>query len=125
MFCHRGRESFIRYNSGIFHRYFEENLTQTVPHEVAHYVVFHRHGRRAKPHGREWKQVMQDFGVPAQVTSKLDVSDFSTRNLQRYSYRCGCSEHQLTSIRHNRIQRGTRAYGCPKCRQPLVLAGDA
>lgn len=120
MFCHRGRESFIRYNSAIFCRYFDENLTQTVPHEVAHYVVFKLHPRYAKPHGPEWKQVMHDFGAPADVTSKLDIQDLSTRRLKRYRYRCDCREHELTSIRHNRIERGVRRYGCPKCHQPLV-----
>ena len=121
MFCHRENESFIRYNNAIFARYFDENIRQTVPHEVAHYAVFTMHRSKAKPHGAEWKQVMHDFGVSAEVTSKLDVKDLSARTLKRYRYKCECREHQLTSIRHNRITRGTRQYGCPKCHQLLVL----
>lgn len=120
MFYYRDGQYAIRYNSAIFSRYFEESLQQTVPHEVAHYVVHRIYGRRVKPHGVEWKQVMRDFGVPPDVTSKLNVSDLSTRQLRRFPYRCGCGEHDLSSIRHNRIAQGTRQYGCPKCQQILV-----
>ncbi len=120
MFCRYKKQNFIRYNQAIFVRYFDENIEQTVPHEVAHYVVFHMEGSAAKPHGKEWRRVMADFGLPAEVTSKLDVSDLKTRRLIRHRYSCGCSDHELTSIRHNRIQAGKRQYGCPKCKQILV-----
>lgn len=120
MFCVQKNQCSIRYNSTIFSRYFEESLQQTVPHEVAHYVVHMIHGKRVKPHGKEWQKVMCDFGVAAEVTSKLDVNDLSVRSLRRYPYRCGCSEHMLSSIRHNRILRGARQYGCPRCHQKLV-----
>lgn len=120
MFCHRNKISFIRYNSAIFARHFDESLAQTVPHEVAHYVVFECFAKRAKPHGEEWKSVMRAFEVPAAVTCKLDLSGLPQRTFKRFPYKCACATHQLTSIRHNRIIQGIRQYGCPKCHQPLV-----
>lgn len=114
---------YIRYNDRIFARYFSENIEQTIPHEVAHYTVYEMFGRSAKPHGSEWRKVMQDFGVSAAVTSKLDVDDLATRKLKRFIYRCACGERELTSIRHNRIQRGARNYGCPRCKQILEFIG--
>lgn len=119
MFCVSGREKYIRYNSAIFAEYYTENLEQTVPHEVAHYAVYEVFGRKTKPHGIEWKTLMNAFGVSAEVTSKLDVTHLATRKLRRYTYECGCGERELTSIRHNRIVRGQREYGCPRCKQPL------
>jgi SprT protein len=40
---HRG-ERRIRYNPYIFAKYFEDNLANTVPHEVAHYITDLRYG---------------------------------------------------------------------------------
>ena len=39
MYQIRGTQRRIRYNPWIFAKYFEESLTNTVIHEVAHYVV--------------------------------------------------------------------------------------
>jgi predicted SprT family Zn-dependent metalloprotease len=40
----------------------EELLKEVVCHEVAHVVAYLRHGKRALPHGREWKQFMVAAG---------------------------------------------------------------
>lgn len=114
------REQWIRYNPTIFAKHFEESCASTIPHEVAHYVCYEMHGRKPKPHGKEWRAIMQAFGVPAEATCKLDLSDIPHKRLKRFDYACNCSEHQLSSIRHNRIQRGQSRYICPKCRQPLI-----
>ena len=39
MFKTIGTRRLIRYNPWIFSKYFEENLRDTVPHEVAHFIV--------------------------------------------------------------------------------------
>jgi SprT protein len=39
MYRVRNGQRVIRYNPWLFARYFEDNLANTVPHEVAHYVV--------------------------------------------------------------------------------------
>lgn len=39
-----------------------ERIWETVLHEYAHLVVFERWGRRAKPHGNEWRAVMRQLG---------------------------------------------------------------
>jgi len=115
----RGNHHWIRYNPWIFARHIDESLATTVPHEVAHYVCFLLYGRSHKPHGREWKAIMNQFGVPANATCKLDISDVPQKKLKRFAYRCSCSKHELTSIRHNRIVRGQSVYCCPKCHSKL------
>ncbi len=115
-----GKDQRIRFNPSIFARHYEESCASTIPHEVAHHICYELHGRRVKPHGKEWRAIMQAFEVPAEATCKLDLSDIPQKRLRRFDYVCGCREHELTSIRHNRIQRGHSRYTCPKCQQLLV-----
>ena len=111
----------IRFNPWIFARYFEDNLASTVPHEVAHYVVYRLFpNRRVKPHGIEWRNVMYALGAEPTVTCNYDLSGLPRRQLKRFTYQCRCRTHELTSIRHNRITAGRSRYHCQVCREPLV-----
>ncbi len=110
----------IRYNPWIFAKYFEENLRDTVPHEVAHYIVACRHApkrgrKRVKPHGPEWQQIMQLFGANPQVTCEYDFTGVPQRRQQRYVYYCECREHEVSATVHNRIQRRRAQYVCQYC----------
>ena len=110
----------IRYNSFIFAKYFTDNYTTTIPHEVAHYVTDIIYGlKNIKPHGKEWKEVMQAFDADASVTANYDLSGIPLKKQSLFSYRCDCREHQLTSIRHNRIKKRRCRYYCSYCKQIL------
>lgn len=111
----------IRYNSYIFAKYFTENLTITVPHEVAHYVVDVLYGlRNTLPHGKEWRDVMAMFNADPSVTCCFDLEGIPTKQYKRYSYSCSCRIYELTKIRHNRALKGVR-YNCRRCKQVLVV----
>lgn len=125
MFRAQGRHLLIRYNPWIFAKYFEHNLAHTVPHEVAHYAVYRHWGRRkVRPHGVEWRWLMEQFGVPAEVTFNLDLSGVPQRRQRRHRYRCACRDHAVSSVRHNRMQRGEASYRCRYCDSPLLPASD-
>ncbi len=112
----------IRYNPYIFAKYFTENLTATVPHEVAHYIVDVLFGmKETQPHGKEWRSVMAMFNADASVTCCFDLDGIPTRRYQRFDYSCLCRTHQLTCIRHNRALKGVR-YHCRRCKQELVAS---
>lgn len=118
----------IRYNPWIFAKYYENNLTVTVPHEVAHYLVDCVHGlRKVRPHGNEWKTVMNAFGVDSRATSTFNLEGIPTRRQQQVDYRCGCKEHQLGIRRHNKVSRGEANYLCRCCGEVLrfVEPGNA
>jgi len=120
MFVVRQGKAHIRYNEIIFSSYFEDSITNTVAHEVAHYVVYSMHKwKRVKPHGAEWKSVMAMFGVPADVTSKYDISLLPLKQQRRHGYVCDCMSHQLSTTRHNKVQNKKTVYHCKKCMQPL------
>jgi len=114
----------IRYNPYIFAKYFSENLSSTVPHEVAHYIVDVLYGMRmTQPHGKEWRSVMTLFNADASVTCSFDLDGIPTRYYQRFNYSCVCRAHQLTRIRHNRALKGIR-YHCRNCKQELVASTE-
>jgi len=123
MFTVRGRKSqaLLRYNPWIFAKYYDENLYGTVPHEVAHYVVWKLYGnkRGIKPHGAEWQQVMDLFGADKSVTCDFDFTGVPQRKQTRYEYTCQCQVHELSATVHNRIQKRRYQYYCKSCEQPL------
>lgn len=124
MFRARGRHSELRFNPWIFARYYSENLRETVPHEVAHYLVWWQFPRRRmRSHGAEWQAWMGFFGVPAAVTFDRDISGLPQRRQRRFLYRCDCSEHSLSSTRHYRQERGQASYQCRRCGSPLRRGG--
>ena len=114
----------IRYNPYILTRYFNEGLAETVPHEVAHYATDVLFGLgNIRPHGLEWQALMHALGATPRATARYDLTGIPVRRQRRFSYRCGCTIHQLSSQRHNRIHRGSAAYICRRCKVPLVFAG--
>ena len=108
----------IRFNRDLLEKYTDDFISQTVPHEFAHLVAYTKFGRRIKPHGAEWKSVMVALGVKPVRTHSFEV--VPARQLKRFPYKCDCagSPHELSTIRHNRAQRG-RLYICKKCGKAL------
>jgi SprT protein len=93
-------------------------IAETVPHEVAHVVTHVCHGRVA-PHGSEWQGVMRWFGFSSPRRCHSFHSDTAGRTQRRWTYRCDCRQHQLSTTRHNRAQRGID-YLCRVCGSTLA-----
>lgn len=95
---------------------------ELIAHEYAHIITCEIYGKRCKPHGKEWKEVAKNLGaVPkASFTEKDTYIPPKKRILKKYPYKCGCSEHMLSSIRHNKAQNKT-IYYCKKCKGKLEL----
>lgn len=122
MYKVRNHQRMIRYNPYLFAKYYDENLSVTVPHEVAHYLVDVLYGmRNALPHGREWKEIMGLFKADDSVTGCYNLDGIPVRHYKIFNYICGCRSHLLTSIRHNRVLQGIR-YHCHYCKQILALS---
>ena len=114
----------IRYNPYIFSKYFDDGLATTIPHEVSHYASDIIYGiRNIKPHGIEWKSIMQSLGVEPSVTGDYDLSGIPVKRQQRFEYNCGCMSHKLTTTRHNKILDGRARYLCQKCKSPIIFSG--
>ncbi len=118
----KGDQKIIRYNPFIFAKYYQDNLSNTVPHEVAHYIADRLYGRiNIRPHGREWKHIMRQFGKVPMVTSRYDLSGIPVRKAKTHPYHCGCQIHQLTARRHNKIINKQAEYICRRCGTPLAF----
>ena len=124
MFKAQGNHRVIRYNPWIFAKYFTENLRDTVPHEVAHYIVHEVHDlRRVKPHGAEWRALMRTFDADPEATFKLDLAGIPRRRQRTHPYHCQCRPPPVSSTRPNRAMAGKGTYCCRYCRAPLRYAG--
>lgn len=122
MFKILGKQRFIRYNPWIFAKYYEENLRDTVPHEVAHYIVHEVYPRRGtKPHGWQWRELMARFGADPGVTFDRDLAGVPQRSQRSHRYFCGCQVHEVSTTRHNRVQRRRVRYHCCSCDGLLVF----
>jgi len=100
----------------------EDFINQTVPHEVAHSVQFELYPR-SSPHGREWKYIMRYvMGISPDRCHDYDVSVTNVKRQTRHLYTCGCGkEFNLSTTKHNRIQRGYQKRVCLSCRGILSL----
>lgn len=108
----------IRYNAALLLRHGETFLARTVPHEVAHYVAFFHHGRGIRPHGHEWQHWVRLLGGEAERCHNYDTDGLRTRQTRWFTYHCRCGNHQLSSVRHNRVSRGVH-YLCRRCGEAL------
>ena len=90
----------------------EKDVEDTILHEIAHALSWTRYGKKAKGHGKLWKQVCIEIGATPERLHKgiVEYPD----NHHKYVDTCGC---KITYKRH-RIRKGAK-YRCPKCREPL------
>lgn len=95
-------------------------LEETVAHELAHLLVFHLSPRRRQPpHGKLWQDIMLHwFGVKPERTHRFPTAGVRSRRQRRWNYHCACGSHELSTVRHHRVQRGT-VYLCRRCHEPL------
>jgi len=108
----------LRFNSILLQENQQHFIAHTVPHEVAHLLVYQIYGR-TKPHGKEWQQIMnQIFDLAAKTTHQYDVSTVKGKT---FTYACHCTEHLLTIRRHNKIIRDNVKYICRSCKQSLII----
>lgn len=107
----------IRLNPVLLADHPELFLQEVIAHELAHLLVFARHGRVA-PHGKPWQTMMrQVFALEPRVTHRLDTSKLQG---PQFAYRCACREHLLSVRRHHKVLRGQSRYLCRHCGQPLT-----
>lgn len=88
----------------------QEEVDQTLLHELAHLLAQHRHGRRRlAPHGAEWRRACVDLGIPGEKRTH-QLPFVSRRMKRRYLLRCpGCGES------HDRVSRPRRRIACLRC----------
>lgn len=114
----RGVHCTLRFNAKILKENYDEYMKDTVPHEVAHYVVALLYGKVA-PHGREWKGVMNLFGIK----NPQRCHTFNIKDTYPWIYKCQCREHFVGNKLHALIRKGARIYRCKNCNAKVIFVG--
>lgn len=109
----------IRLNRSLLLAHGQAFIEDTVPHELAHLVAYAMHGGRIRPHGPQWRALMDVLERPATVCHDYAVTP--ARRTRTFAYHCGCREHALGAIRHRRARAG-QAYRCRRCGGELQQA---
>lgn len=114
----------IRFNRLLMQENPQAFIDEVAPHEAAHVIAHQLFGTRIKPHGQEWKMIMRTvLNRDPVVTHRFDIARASPKP---WLYQCHCPEvkHELSTIRHNRIQRQQTSYMCRQCKAPLSYIGS-
>jgi SprT protein len=81
-------------------------------HELAHLAVHRLHGRSAKPHGPEWRALMQAAGYPPVTSLCRVVTDQSAdRRLSPSQFEHRCPVCQMVRLARRRVS----AWRCANC----------
>jgi len=111
-------DSYFRFNLDIANENGKDAYVSTVIHEVAHHIArVMAGGKYIKPHGREWKSIMNNLGL-APVRCHSYTVPKKTRRLKYFDYVCDCQTHSVSSIIHNRMLKGQERF-CKKCKSNL------
>lgn len=86
-----------------------DEVRQTLLHELAHLLAYHRNGRRIAPHGVEWQQACADLGIPGEsVTHKLPLP--RRQQQKKWRYRCPSCQQGF-----DRVRQMKNAAACLSC----------
>lgn len=107
----------IRFNAEMAEQNENKFIHEVAAHEVAHLVTYRMWN--TLDHGKDFQKVMQWFAVEPKRCHDFEV--VPSRVIRRYEYSCSCSNHQLSSIRHNRMLKGYiyKCRSCGDCLKPL------
>jgi len=122
-------------------KYQDDMITETLYHEYGHLVNSYllrtnnypdkRYDSffksRVKPHGKEWKFLMNVMNMSDSVThdyDKIEIEIENERMYNRITYVCLCNEWEETKSSHNKMRRGVK-YFCQSCKSHLVLKNGA
>ena len=101
----------------------KEFLDDTPLHELAHAITWQLFDETG--HKAVWKSVCYSLGLRGNRCHNFSTPenvDVTKRKRKRYEANCPCMTHIITSVKYNRMLKGTR-YICVKCHGDLKI-GD-
>lgn len=97
-------------------------IHQTLPHEICH-LIQHYYAPRSSAHGIEWQRLMRAIGLNPHRCHDMDTTNavqMTGRKKRKFQYKCSCSDDiVVSSVRHNRMSRGTQTYHCTSCKENI------
>lgn len=89
----------------------EDDVEDTILHEIAHALCWNKYGNRGTGHGVLWKQICRQIGARPERVHK-GILEYPN-NHYKYVDSCICGK----TFKRHRKSKGI--YRCPKCGQPL------
>lgn len=137
-YFHKGRKGghanynqwMVGFNAGLLGDNLQRYMVRTIPHEVAHLVVFatkgieYTKGGNRIIHGDSFKAQMRAFGCETTRCHSMDTSKVrqKKRNTAKYPVKCSCGwTHTVGKIRANKIMNGSEYRHRASC-PPIELA---
>lgn len=95
----------------------EDEVTDTILHEIAHALAYQRHGSAGHGHGEIWKSICVEIGAKPERLhkGKLDRPEGHHKYVDTC---CG------VTYRRHRLRKNA-SYSCPKCHSPLYKGEEA
>jgi len=81
-------------------------------------------GADTKPHGKEWKFVMEQLQFEPKRCHSFNTSPARIHRERRWRYDCSCGLVEETTRTHHRIQRGEVNYCCSDCGAVFQFVGE-
>lgn len=129
LYDYETRECIISLNKEVYSQLGELYIKEVFRHEYGHAVIkmmyptgYTNSNRRVKPHGHEFKRVCSYFGIDGKATTSIaqHIELPKKKQFSKFYYSCSClGFKELTSIRHNKVQRGKASYRCSICSETL------
>jgi SprT protein len=116
------KQRHVQLNAVLLMENLEKFKERTIPHELAHLLVFHLH-EFPGGHGKEWQAVMHTLGLEASRCHSYDVTNSRTTT-QKDGYACGCGPSPVSARVHSKLQRGV-TFTCSRCKKKLFRIGAA
>lgn len=121
-FNRKSKDSFlIRLNQTLYRKYKDDYIDHVLKHEFAHACVMSAYKQKCKPHGKEWKKIMNELGElkPRASTNKFNLDKHG------YIWKCKCDEFIFGKIKHNNAikNKAHRSFYCRKCKRQLFFTG--
>ena len=98
-----------------------ELLNETIPHEVAHLVCYNDRSL-GRHHDFGWRQVCRKLGGNAERCHTVRLTPGRIFKKFLYVSTCG-TELEVSSVVHNRIQKGSRNYKLRSTNGKLLASG--
>jgi predicted SprT family Zn-dependent metalloprotease len=108
---HDGREYYLKFNEEAIHKYYDEQVNSTIPHEIAHLIAYMRPDLGAKGHNNNWRRIAISLGDvnAAERTHSMQLT-VRRKVKTRFVYNVNGNDVMLGPGRHKKLQQGVMTY---------------
>lgn len=117
------RENLIKLDEDYFRENQDSILFDTIPHEIAHFIVRSYYPMAKQNHGPEFRKVMQSIGLSGSTYHTMERPAGREKNVvKRYELVCSCDSYFVTKAQCEKYT--TKPYICKACGSRFKHTGN-